>query len=378
MTKLERWLQYQHHLQGWDIEKIEVKGKPPIFRWGVQKYELVDVRLGTLAKIPVDALDRPEELMATTCVSIPSINRLALEVPKDWKRNSIYCTTYSLPLMNDEFGEFNAEDLRLWQPETGSRLWCPWVERMATTGLVDDDTMGTVIYELAKWLLWVELFDQDDRLELATELLEAYILDKHNGHVSRLNQGHEGDVLSQVGRIVTSAEKLSQDSVELFGKIRQNRQEGKYGRLIRIAPLLSGRDATTSEEKQYNCTTYSLPIREDVLPPSIEETLLRYARLKRMRRSQGEYPFVRFSRRLLNLLWDRKGSARLSTALLTTFVTNVHQQNDYKVALRDLKLLRDWTGTYRAKSASCLYRLTDEAMGLFKRGDAGVSDVRSG
>ena len=70
-----------------------------------------------------------------------------------------------------------------------------------------------------------------------------------------------------------------------------------------------------------------------------------------MRRTQGEYPFVRFSRRLLNYLCDRKGSARLSTAFLTTLVTNVHQQNDFKVALRRLNLLRDWTGTYRAKSA---------------------------
>ena len=44
-----------------------------------------------------------------------------------------------------------------------------------------------VIFELAKWLLWVELFDRDDRQELATELLQAYVLNKHNGHVSRLN-----------------------------------------------------------------------------------------------------------------------------------------------------------------------------------------------
>ena len=96
-----------------------------------------------------------------------------------------------------------------------------------------------------------------------------------------------------------------------------------------------------------------------------------------MRRTQGEYPFVRFSRRLLNYLCDRKGSARLSTAFLTTLVTNVHQQNDFKVALRGLNLLRDWTGTYRAKSASCLYRLTDEAIDLFQKPNVGVSNTRA-
>ena len=66
---------------------------------------------------------------------------------------------------------------------------------------------------------------------------------------------------------------------------------------------------------QYNCSTYySLPIREDVLPDPIEDKLVQYAKRMRMRRTQGEYPFVRFSRRLLNYLCDRKGSARLSTA----------------------------------------------------------------
>ena len=44
---------------------------------------------------------------------------------------------------------------------------------MAKTGLVEDDSMGKVAYELAKWLLGVELFDRDDRQELATELLQS-------------------------------------------------------------------------------------------------------------------------------------------------------------------------------------------------------------
>jgi hypothetical protein len=111
-----------------------------------------------------------------------------------------------------------------------------------------------------------------------------------------------------------------------------------------------------------------LPIRNDLLPSSIEDKLLRYAKQNGMRRSQGEYPFIRFSRRLLNLLWDRKGCARLSTSFLTSWVTNVHQQNDFKLTLRNLNLLRDWTGSYRANSVSCLYRLTDDAMETFKDG----------
>ena len=131
------------------------------------------------------------------------------------------------------------------------------------------------------------------------------------------------------------------------------RIDGKYARPIRIIPLLSETRATIRlDEEQYNCSTYySLPIRDDGLPALIEDKLVQYAKRMRMRRTQGQYPFVRFARRLLNYLCDRKGSARLSTAFLTTLVTNVHQQNDFKAALRRLSLLRDWTGTYRAKSA---------------------------
>jgi hypothetical protein len=96
----------------------------------------------------------------------------------------------------------------------------------------------------------------------------------------------------------------------------------------------------------------------------IEEKLHNYAKQTRMRRSQGEYPFVRMSRRLLNYLSDRKSSARLSSALLTTWVSNAHQQNDFKVALRSPNVFRDWTETYRARSTSCLYHLTDDAKDL--------------
>ena len=378
ITNLERWLQYQHCLQGWDIEKIEVKGRPPSFRWGAEKYELRDVKLGTLAKVPVDALLRPEELMATTCLSIPCLNRLGFAVPSGWESKYLYSSTCSSPTSDAAFGQIDLEHLRLWQPETGNRVWCPWIERIAKIGLVEDDSMARVVYELSKWLLWVELFDRDDRQERATDLLQNYVLNKHNGHVSRLNDGKEAEVLSQVQRIVDSTAIITQDSFELFARIREGRENGKYWRVIKIVPLLPGGRATRDDDDDYGdhiiCTTYSLPIRDDLLPHIIEHKLAHFARSKRMRRTQGDYPFVRFSRRLLNILYDRKGSTRLSTRTLTTFVTNVHQQNSFKQALRDLNLLRPWTGTYRAKNASCLYRLTAEAMDVMKMEHGGVMD----
>lgn len=378
LNHLERWLQYQQYTHGWDVEAIEVKGKPPIFEWGDQKYELTNVKMGSLAKAPIELLDRPEEFLATTSVSTARLNRLGLEVPRDWN-NDTYCSSYSLPLSGCGFGEIDYEELRLWLPETGSRMWCPWIEKIARVGLVEDDSMGKVVFELAKWLLWIEIFDKSDRQEVTTELLKSYVLNKHNGHVGRLTEGREAEVLSQIERIVASAIEICPESDDLFGRIREARNNGQYHRLIKIVPLLSPAiGAVGSGERKDNCSTYyCLPLREDVLPSQIEEKLLNYAKQSGMRRTQGDYPFIRFSRRLLNYLADRKGSARLSTELLTSWVTNVHQQNNFKVALRSLNLLRGWTGTYRAKSTSCLYRLTDEAMAIMKLKDGGAVEEQT-
>ena len=58
---------------------------------------------------------------------------------------------------------------------------------------------------IIQWLQFIELTRHDDVQELTTELLKSYVLTKHNGHVTRLNQGRQAEVLSQVERIVASA-----------------------------------------------------------------------------------------------------------------------------------------------------------------------------
>jgi hypothetical protein len=245
---------------------------------------------------------------------------------------------------------------------------------MAQIGLVEDDKMSEVVFELAKWLLWIELYGEDDREYRTIELLQGYVLEKHNGFVTRLNEGKEREVLSHVERIVEGACDMSSESKELFLRVRQNRQQGKYKRPILIVPILEGADGkavagATPEspgEGRYNCTTYSLPLSCVPLPPHIEQRLTEFALARHMRRSKGEYPIVRFARQFLGLLWHNKGSARIHSHDLTSMTGNVHQQNDYKQALRDVGLLRDWTGTYRVKAASALYRMTDEAKHAFE------------
>ncbi len=367
IREFERWLKYQLSMQRWDIEGIEVKGRPPIFSWGDDKHELLGVKMGSLAKLPIEALDRPVELMNSTLKTVVDLRRLGEGVPSGLvqEREEEYCTTYSLPLRDDPFDEIDDSDLKPLIPDSRNREWPLWVERMAKIGLVEDDTMTEVVFELAKWLLWVELYGQEDRVVRTTDLLQRFALEKHNGYVTRLNNGKEGEVLSHVGRIVEGACSMPSESKELFLRIRQKSQQRRYKRVIEIVPFLEGDEdvgATPdmSGVEEHNCTTYSLPLSDVPLPPSIENQLTEYARSHRMRRSGGEYPLIRFARIFLGTLWHNRGSARIHTQDLTSMTGNVHQQNEYKQALRALGLLRDWTGTYRVGAVSALYRLSDE------------------
>ncbi len=402
MGKLERWLQYQHYVQGWDIENIEVKGRPPIFKWGKAKYEVLDIRMGTLAKLPVEALDRPEQLMATTRLTVCALNRLGAQVPQDWVKRTSTCSTYSFSINDEQFGQLDPKDLEPFTPEVSSREWVFWVEKMARSGLVEEDTMDVVVYELAKWLLWVELVDLDDKVNRTVELLQTYVETKDNGYITRINEGKTDEVLSQVERIVKAACEVSCESEELFSRIRDKRESGEYQRIIKIAKSLewqaevevgglglkeqgytcstycfSIRTDPSSEteepsetpglrEQGYTCSTYCFSIRTDPLPDHLEAKIAEYARIKNMRMRDGEYPIIRFARQFLNLLLDNKGSARIHTETLTRMVGNVNQQNTYKQALWHLDLIGSWTGTYRAKTVSARYSLTAEARQAFE------------
>ena len=76
--------------------------------------------------------------------------------------------------------------------------------------------MSEVVFELAKWLLWIELFGEDDRVDRTVELLQRYVLEKHNGLVTRLNDGKEERCSPHVERIVEGAGSMSAESKESF------------------------------------------------------------------------------------------------------------------------------------------------------------------
>lgn len=76
LQRLDRELKAELARGSWDVEDVEVKGHAPEFGWGWGKYELQTYKSGQLAKLPREALERAEELMATTRVPVDELRRV--------------------------------------------------------------------------------------------------------------------------------------------------------------------------------------------------------------------------------------------------------------------------------------------------------------
>jgi hypothetical protein len=363
LKQLEKWLQVELKLNGWDIQDIEVKGRPLVMTWGEEQYQLEDVSMGNLAKLPVEALDRPLELMGTTVKTV-----------KDLRHYGYLANRLQLSLTQEEpvaveFGEIDeAELLQVkWSPDLRHREWPKWVMFTAKEGLQEGADLGQVLHELGKWLLWVELFDQEDKQEKATELLRWFVRHRHNGRISRMSQGLRGEVDSQIDRCLKSASIINSYGKELMARIRQGRKNGKYVHVYQVVPLLSGQE----KDFQTDClpSTYCLSLRNTRLPLKLEAQLAKIAQDTKMRKRDGEYPLVIFTRRFLNHLWDNKGSARIGCEKLTEMAgsKNPNKQVAYKKLLAAHRIIEDYQGKYCQGGANNRYTLSQGAQASFEQ-----------
>src|SRR5262249_4107583 len=115
-------------------------------------------------------------------------------------------------------------------------------------------------------------------------LLEAFVASKHNGMVS----GKERELSGRIRRAVKSASRIDRaKDQELFARIRQARQRGRYRRVIRIAPLLRGEN---QEEEGSKPTSSCLFTRADVRPAQVDQNLQTAPLLPRENQQEGSKP----------------------------------------------------------------------------------------
>ncbi|WP_145275723.1 hypothetical protein [Tautonia plasticadhaerens] len=263
--------------------------------------------------------------------------------------------------------------------------WPLKVEEVARDGLPGPDCLQTAAHELAKWLYWVELYDtpRGERAEAVLDLLKTFAATKGNGYISRLEEGKADLVEGNLKRIVESVARIDNpEALAWFLKTRQRRDSGKYSRLIYVAPLIcSGASRSLPFRPMTRSKATCKEPRSDRLPDQIESTLDAVVKRFGMRKRGGDYPFVTFARRLVNLLFDNEGRADIDLETFLGWTNNSRSQNDrFKKLLAQANIIHgDWERTIKRGVKSATYKLTAQtmkAMGLdYAAEEAGWKNV---
>lgn len=200
-----------------------------------------------------------------------------------------------------------------WQP-TPSTLhyrngqWTKALRTWAKLGLVEPDSVGTVVHEMAKWLYWVELFQKPDseRKKETCGLLTTFVMAKNNGFVSRLLVGKDSEVKEQVKRCVDSAVRLQpkdrEQSLTKFANIRKNLAEGRYKYPLRLVPILTGEKAEQKTTSSPSLSTSSMCIR--FAPESLPQSII-----EKIKERAGRRKLLPFAAKLISFLVEHDGAA---------------------------------------------------------------------
>lgn len=197
--------------------------------------------------------------------------------------------------------------------------WPLALEQLALSGLPCEDTVGDVVFELAKFLWWVELYQlpEDQRASEVIRLLQHYVINKHNGMVSRWNAGEEQAVLKQVSRCLRLARKVDDvDNRQVFARIRVKRTQGKYRRVISIADSIlsvssSGKKVPTGQVASLPVTSSSPSTYFSVGGLEALETPLPRQIIQLIDGHRGRHKLIPYATRLINHLHANDGVCRI-------------------------------------------------------------------
>lgn len=262
-----------------------------------------------------------------------------------------------------------------------NRNWIQNCVNWATNGLPEDDSLFPVISALARWFYFVEYYDSpvETRLNKTIEVLQHYAMHKHNGFITTLNNGMPDKVLSRVSWIVKKAVSTSTNQ-DVFKDIREKRNQGIYkkGNYHLESVVYGNKDISLP-------SVYKSVIKDaddSLLPKAIEARLLKITKQQKMRKRNGEYPFIRFARRLLNALWASGGEARINHATVNTFMGRKPEYRDWNQPLKYKQLLAsynlihgDWEKFIRRGEHSSLYRMKKPVRKVFELHHRDVKDT---
>lgn len=245
--------------------------------------------------------------------------------------------------------------------------WAKALEEIARNGLPAEDSVGLVVFEMAKWLWWVELYDvpEEERHERVLGLVTRFVTETHNGLVSRWNQGQEESVLSQLSRCLRSAIALDvsnrSSSLAMFETLRHKRETGTYQRLILLEPIILGQQEHSSQTTSSSLlsTLFSVCGFEESLGTPLPDNLKAMIKEKSGRNRVADY-----ATRFVNLLYQAgKGNefVRMERQELCTLALGYFDPTRFKKYNRILQTANMIDmDSYRAHTRFTGYRLTEE------------------
>jgi hypothetical protein len=247
-------------------------------------------------------------------------------------------------------------------------LWFEFVRFLAQHGFPAEDKVFEIIGTLARWFLFVELYDRPDSETIA--VLTAYVTKYHNDKISRLKSNQVNEVISQIPRIVAQVRRSTDGEFGCFEDIRRKRATGRYRHSWTFVPEIMGFGAKvptpnpeTFGQKSEDSPGWTYVPDDTPLPDFLVQKIFKTFRQagRQMRQApDGKRPVLVAITRFINHLNTGQGSRRCSIQLL--------QQMGFPSSGKDLQKITGLLvkagivarGGYRPKSCSRLWILADE------------------
>ena len=228
--------------------------------------------------------------------------------------------------------------------------WYKTVLDLAINGLVEDDSVHFAVYNLSKWLYFIELYDLDENVRVLkiNELILYYITNKHNNFITRMNNGNVNEVIDHVNRSILSAIKVKDaNSLELFSNIRNKISNNQYKTIIKISDAIMGKFSNQSPSLFNKCTP---------LPEELENLILSHSGLKKM------FPFATI---LINKLLQSGCKANLGRQWMTTIAHSTPRKASERLKILTKAGIITVGSTYRPKEFGRLISLRPEIINQY-------------
>ena len=168
-------------------------------------------------------------------------------MPKQSRKSAPASTIATLesPAHDEQYPDYFYEaDLKT---INASGQWVQFCIFLATVGFPCDDRFVEVISTLAKWFAFFEFYSPEIDRARTKEVLRLFCLRKHNGFITRLNNGQVEDVLAHVDRVVDGAiDSTSEEGLRLFAEMRATRDRGHYPVTYRLEDLCTTNNSSSS------------------------------------------------------------------------------------------------------------------------------------